>query len=182
MKRINVIGTSGSGKSHFSKLLAEQLNIPYIEIDAIHWLPNWEHLETQELLDKLKALLEKEAWVLDGNYSKTNPMKWQYVDTVIWLDYGFFHTLKQLIFRSFKRAVSKDELWPDTGNTESFRRSFFSKDSVILWMLHSYRINKKKYAKLFASEEFNRMNLVRIRSLKQADLYLENAKSSWQGN
>lgn len=175
MKRINVIGTSGSGKSYFSHRLAQKLDFPCIEMDAVFWLPNWEHLETEDFLIKLQALMEQEVWVLDGNQSKTNSLKWQYVDTVIWLDYSFFHTFKQIFMRSFKRSWSKQEIWEGTGNKESFRRNFFSSESVILWMLQNYWKTKHKYAKLFASELANNVTLVRFKSPKQAELFLANA-------
>ena len=48
--RINVIGTSGSGKSSFSKRLAEKLDVPYIELDALHWKPNWTKSTDEELI------------------------------------------------------------------------------------------------------------------------------------
>ena len=44
MKRINVVGTSGSGKSTFSQVLANKLNYPYLEMDAMFWKPNWQEL------------------------------------------------------------------------------------------------------------------------------------------
>ena len=34
IKRINVVGTSGSGKSTVSRALAEKLNLPYVEQDG----------------------------------------------------------------------------------------------------------------------------------------------------
>lgn len=178
MKRINVIGTSGSGKSHFSRRLARKLGVPCIEMDAVFWLPDWEHLETDDFLSQLQSLLAQDAWVLDGNQSKTNALKWQYVDTIIWLDYPFFHTFKQILFRSFKRSWSKQELWAGTGNTESFRRNFLSSDSVILWMLQNYWKTKQKYTKLFASELRDKVKFVHIKSPKQAELFLANASGT----
>ncbi len=172
MKKINVIGTSGSGKSHFSRLLAEKLGIPYIEMDAVFWLPNWNHLATQDFLNELKPMLEQEAWVLDGNQSKTNHLKWQYVDTIIWLDFTFLLTFKQILLRSFNRAYTKQEIWAGTGNNESFKRNFFSSRSVVLWMLQNYWKTKRKYTKLFASELANHVELVRITSPNQAELFL----------
>ncbi|MBR9792959.1 MAG: adenylate kinase [Gammaproteobacteria bacterium] len=175
MKRINVVGTSGSGKSHFSSRLAAKLGVPYIEMDAVFWLPNWQHLELEDFIATLKPLLEQESWVLDGNQSKTNSFKWQYVDTIVWLDYGFWHTFKQILFRSVKRAYTKEEVWPGTGNKESFRRNFFSSDSVVLWMLSNYWKTRKKYAKLFNSPATQAISCIRLSSPRQAEAFLAGA-------
>jgi len=40
--RINVMGTTGSGKTTTAKLLAARLGLRRIEIDAMAWRPNWE--------------------------------------------------------------------------------------------------------------------------------------------
>ena len=76
MKRINIIGTSGSGKSTISKRLAEILDVPYIELDALFWQPDWPGVSDDELFETLeKRLTETDGWVLDGNYSRTTPIK-----------------------------------------------------------------------------------------------------------
>jgi ethanolamine utilization protein EutP (predicted NTPase) len=41
MKRIVVVGSTGSGKSTLAQQLAERMNAPHIELDALHWEPNW---------------------------------------------------------------------------------------------------------------------------------------------
>ena len=51
--RINVIGTSGSGKSTLSKRIAEKLNIPYVEMDALFWKPNWTESSDEEFFPKV---------------------------------------------------------------------------------------------------------------------------------
>jgi len=135
LKRINVVGTSGSGKTTFARQLATTLSIDYIEMDAIFWLKDWGCPSDAEFFPKLAAALDQENWVLDGNYSRTIPIKWARVDTVIWLDFSFPRTLWQAIKRSTSRALSQQELWPNTGNKESFQRSWLSKDSILLWVL-----------------------------------------------
>ncbi|WP_413699614.1 shikimate kinase [Psychromonas sp. KJ10-10] len=50
MKRINVIGTSGSGKSTFSQKLALKLNYPYLEMDNMFWKANWVESSNEEFL------------------------------------------------------------------------------------------------------------------------------------
>ncbi len=48
MNRIVVIGSSCSGKSTFSQHLAIKEEVEYIELDQIHWLPNWEERPDEE--------------------------------------------------------------------------------------------------------------------------------------
>ena len=87
--RINVVGTSGSGKSTFSKLLSEKLNVPYIQMDDLFWKPNWIESADDEFFKKLEEVLSADEWVLDGNYSRTQPIKWKQVQMVVYLDLPF---------------------------------------------------------------------------------------------
>ena len=75
MKKINVIGTTGSGKSTFSSLLAKELGFPYIHMDELFWKPNWQESTDDEFIPKIKRVVAGVLWVLDGNYSRTNDIK-----------------------------------------------------------------------------------------------------------
>ncbi|MGL6010114.1 MAG: adenylate kinase, partial [Shewanella oncorhynchi] len=77
--------------------------------------------------------------------NRTQAVKWRDVDWVVWVDYGFSRTLWQAVRRAAVRAWHQTELWPDTGNCESFRCSFFSRESIILWTIKTYRKNRIKY-------------------------------------
>jgi adenylate kinase family enzyme len=76
-KRINVVGTSSSGKTTFSKFLSNILGIDHIEMDGIFWGPNWYWPSDEEFFSKLREALKKDAWVLDGNYTRSIPIKWK---------------------------------------------------------------------------------------------------------
>ena len=58
--RINVVGTSGCGKSTVGKRIAERLNIPYIQLDELHWKPNWVESTDEELFPKTGKVIEFE--------------------------------------------------------------------------------------------------------------------------
>ena len=53
MKKIIVIGSSGAGKTYFSKRLSKTLNIELIHIDRVYWGPGW----TEPTINEWKATL-----------------------------------------------------------------------------------------------------------------------------
>ncbi len=173
MSRINVIGSSASGKSTFSRQLAKKMAIPYIEMDAIFWLPNWQQPSDEVFFTELKQALAPTAWVLDGNYNRSVPIKWEQVDTIIWLDYSLARTAYQSITRALKHSISGKELWPNTGNVETFKKAFFSKDSVILWSLQNYHHNRRRYLRVKTDPQFAHIEFVHLTSPRQAQRYIE---------
>lgn len=170
-KRINVVGTSGTGKSTFSRQLAALLQLPYIEMDALFWKPNWQQPTNDEFFERLSNSLNQPTWVLDGNYSRAQPLKWQQVDTVIWLNYSWHRNIYQLLTRTIKRSFIKQELW--AGNRESFRMSFLSKDSIILWMLQNYHRQQREYLAMMNDPQYKYIQFIRVQNPKQAQQLLQ---------
>jgi len=148
--KINVVGTSSSGKTIISKKLSDILSISHIEMDALFWGPNWEYTSFKEFCAKLRLALKGESWILDGNYTRTTPIKWESVTTVIWLDFSFIRSLLQSIKRAIKRIIAIEELWPGTGNIETLG-GLFSKDSIVLYTIKSHRRVRRKYDAYFKS-------------------------------
>ncbi len=172
--RINVVGTSGSGKSTFSKLLAEKINAPYIEMDALHWKANWKESNDEELFFKLKNSLASKKWVLDGNYSKTEHIKWNQIQMIIFLDLPFYEVLYRIIKRSLVRSFTRQELWAGTGNKESILKVLFSKDSMIFFTIKKFFKNRKKYLKLFNKCQNSHIKFIRLKSKKEINSFLLN--------
>src|SRR5262245_18327938 len=77
LERINVVGTSGSGKSTFGRKLSELLKLPYYEIDQLFWMPQWQQSSDEELLAKVREVTSGQKWIVDGNYTRTTPEKWK---------------------------------------------------------------------------------------------------------
>lgn len=176
--KFNIIGTSGSGKSNFAKKLSEILAIPYLEMDQLFWLPNWTEPPNEVFFEKLKQALEQPAWVLDGNYTRTLPIKWQKVDVVIWLDYSFARTLLQAIRRAARRAWTQEELWEGTGNRESIRLSFFSKKSIIWWTITTHGKVRQRYESYMNDPKFSHILFVRLKNHQQAEQFLNRVRLS----
>lgn len=170
--RINVIGTSGSGKTTFGRQLAEILEIPFIEMDALFWGPNWSFPEDNQLFAKLENVLASESWVLDGNYTRTLEVKWNRVQAVVWLNYRFPRTVYQAVTRALSRLFSQEELWPGTGNRENLKM-LFSKDSIVLWTLRSYHRHEKRNIGYIFDQNNDHIKFHRIRSPREGKEFLK---------
>ena len=168
--RINVLGTSGSGKSTFSKKLADKLNVPYVQLDELFWKPNWTESSDEEFSPKIEDALSPDEWVLDGNYRRSTPVKWKRVQMVVYLDLPFHTVLFRVIKRSLIRSFKNEELW--AGNRETFWKTFFTRDSIILWTLKMFHKNRKDYPKLFEKPEYSHIKFIRLRSTKEVDDFL----------
>lgn len=177
MKFINVIGTTGSGKSTFARQLAQKQQLQYIELDNLLWLDNWQESSNKALLIKLKIAVEgaETGWVLDGLYTRTVPMIMERVDTVIWLDYSFSVNLHRLTKRTLGRVISQKKLWEDSNNRESLKM-MLSKESIFVWLFKSYPKNRKKYLALMQNPDYQHIQFIRLTSPKQAAEFLQQIK------
>jgi hypothetical protein len=106
--------------------------------------------------------LDLETWVLDGNYTRTIPIKWKHVDTIIWIDTPFLRNMWQSITRAIYRAYTQTELWEGTGNRESFRK-MFSRDSIIWWAMKVHHRTRRKYTAAMESEQYAHLSFIRLR-------------------
>lgn len=66
MKKIIIIGVTGSGKSTLSEKLSQKLNIPYIQLDSLYWKPNWEGSSDEEFFAKISKAISQPSWLLMG--------------------------------------------------------------------------------------------------------------------
>ena len=88
MNRVAIIGCPGSGKSTFARALHERTGLPLFHLDNLWWKPDRTHITREEFDAALREILDGEAWIVDGNYSRTVEMRIAACDTVIFLDYN----------------------------------------------------------------------------------------------
>ena len=160
--RINVVGTTGSGKTTAAKLLSDKLGLRRIELDALFWKPGWEETPDEEFLPVVEEATRGDRWVLDGNYSRTRSIVWPRADTVVWLDYSFPRVFWQLLRRTIRRSVTHELLW--NGCRERFRTSAFSRDSILLWCLKTYWRRRRNYPNVFKQPEYEHLHILRFRT------------------
>jgi adenylate kinase family enzyme len=177
-QRINVVGTSGSGKTTFARQLARALDLPYYEMDRLFWKPSWQESSDGEFFGKLEQVTSGPLWVLDGNYTRTLPIKWKRVQLVIWLDPSFVQTVFRVTTRTIRRALTREELWPGTGNRESLAEAFFSRKSIIWWAISTHERNRKKYSALMIAPEHSHITFVRLKSRADPQRFLGGLRSA----
>lgn len=169
MRRICIIGTSGSGKTTLARQIAGQLDMPHVELDALHWQPGWTPARKDDLRARLEEALAGDTWVVDGNYSVLRSITWARADTIIWLDYALPVVLWRVTRRTARRLISRAELW--NGNRESVR-TLLSRDSIILWALTTWGKNRREYRQLFAAPDYAQLRLIHLRSPRETRRWL----------
>ena len=103
MERIIIIGCGGAGKSTLARQLGEKLDLPVVHLDQIFWSPgNWNHMEKADFDAALELEMEKDRWIIDGNYNRTLPKRLERCDTVIYLDFTRMRCLTGWIGRVIK--------------------------------------------------------------------------------
>ncbi|MCB9453132.1 MAG: adenylate kinase [Anaerolineaceae bacterium] len=167
--RIVVVGTSGSGKTTLAGQLAALQGCPHIEMDAIHWQPNWTATPHDEFRVRLAAVLVGDSWVVDGNYGKGRSALWSQADTLVWLDYPLWLVLWRLFRRTVRRVVTQEELW--SGNRENLR-GVFSRDSIFLWAIQTHPRRRREYSDLPYRPEYAHLVKIRLRSPRQTNGWL----------
>ena len=87
MQKVIVIGCPGSGKSTFSKALHDATGLPLYHLDMMSWNADGTKVPKYTFMERLHQALEKEFWIIDGNYGSTMELRMQFCDTVFFLDY-----------------------------------------------------------------------------------------------
>ena len=102
MQRVLVLGCSGAGKSTLSRRLAAATGLPLIDLDAHHWRPGWQAPPKDEWVAAVTELCSRPAWIMDGNYHGTLPIRLPRADTVVWLDYPRHVCIRRVLLRIAK--------------------------------------------------------------------------------
>ncbi|WP_270892700.1 hypothetical protein [Staphylococcus saprophyticus] len=83
MDKVMVVGSSGSGKSTFSRQLSKILKVPVYRLDMYFWKPNWQMMRYDEQIKIHKQLIQNNKWIIDGNASSLFDEKINEADTII---------------------------------------------------------------------------------------------------
>ena len=147
MKKIIVIGCSGSGKSTFARKLSALVNIPLYYLDMLWYKSDKTTLLREDFDEKLRNLMRKSEWIIDGNYQRTLEMRLKECDTVFLLDIPTDICLEGAISKKGKKRV--DLPWLETEFEEGFRQWICDYSNKVLpkiyELLDKYRQGRQIY-------------------------------------
>ena len=113
VKRILVLGSGGAGKSTLAQALGTRLDLPVIHLDAHYWQPGWTAPPPDVWERIVRGLVQRETWVMDGNFSGTMEIRLAAADTVVFLDFPRLLCLWRITRRFLKyRGQTRPDMAP----------------------------------------------------------------------
>jgi len=158
MKKIIVIGCPGSGKTTFAEKLKDKIGLPLFYLDAIWHKPDRTHISREEYDIRLAEILAMDAWIIDGNYSRTLEGRIASCDTVFLFDLTVKNCLDGAISRLGKGRY--DMPWIDTKLNPGLKKQI--EEFPIKNLPTIYKLLQK----------YNDRNIVIFKSREQADTFL----------
>lgn len=152
-KKIIITGTTCTGKTTLGRKISNKLNIQQIDLDDLHFLPNWIEKDKNIFIRDVNNVLKgKQNWIVTGSYQTLlKDTVWQEASVILWLDYSLFLIIKRYLIRTYKRIFFKEKCCGE--NYETLGRTF-SKDSLFLWIFKSYWRRKARNKK-WKNEDFS---------------------------
>ena len=158
MKKVIVIGCPGSGKSTVSRALHNKTGIPLYHLDMMYWNADKTTVEKSVFLERLSTVLEKDKWIIDGNYGSTMELRMAACDTVIFLDYPLDVCLDGINERRGKPR--SDMPWIET-----------EEDAEFIEFIRNYNEQQKPKV-LELLKKYSDKNIIILESREQADAFL----------
>lgn len=176
-KRAIVIGVTSSGKSTLAQQLAKRFDLNYIELDALHWEPNWQEAPLDIFRARVEKATQAERWIVAGNYSIARDLIWPKAEAVVWLDYPLSIILWQLTRRTFKRWWTQELLWGTNRERLWTHFKLWSDESLYYWLFKTYWRRKGEYPKLLSQSEHQHLKLIRFKHPKETMAWIERLPS-----
>lgn len=112
LRRVVVLGRSGSGKTTLAVRIGARLGLPVVHLDRLYWQPDWQEPDTESFLARVAAAVAGDAWVSEGNYRETFPLRLPRADAVVVLDRSRWLCLWRVLWRTYVRPGRRPDLPP----------------------------------------------------------------------
>jgi adenylate kinase family enzyme len=109
MRRINVTGNAGSGKTTLAKALGHLLSIPVIHFDQIVWQPNWQKTPHEIRRKAEEILFSQNRWIIDGVSQTVR----EQADLVLFLDVPVWKCTLRALGRTIRHLFTQRPEMPE---------------------------------------------------------------------
>lgn len=96
---------------------------------------------------------------------------WGRATHIIWLNYPFYTVFWRAIGRTLTRVFRKEELF--SGNRETFRIAFLSKESILWWVLTTFHSRQREYRALFTGRMYPQLKFIEIRNPQEEAVLID---------
>jgi len=172
-KRIVIIGSTSSGKSTLAEHLANRFALHYIDLDALHWKPNWTEAPLEVFRKRVATATQAPAWAVAGNYHVVRDLIWPQAEAVIWLDYSLPRIFWQLTRRTFTRWWNRELLWGTNYENLWMHFKVWSDESLYKWLFKTYWRRKREYPILLELPENQHLKVMRFEYPQETDEWLK---------
>ena len=159
LRRVIVIGSSGSGKSTFARRLRDITGLPLYYLDMIWHKPDKTNISKEEFDKRLDDILSEDRWIIDGNYQRTLEARLKKCDTVFLFDLPV-----EVCLAGAKARIGtkrEDMPWTETELDDDFRQ----------WIVD---FPQKQLSEIYGLlEKYNDKNIVVFKSRQEAETYLK---------
>ena len=119
-RKILVIGCPGAGKSTFARKLRDKTGLPLFYLDMLFHNPDRSTLSREAFDAGLHEILERAEWIIDGNYRRTLPLRFEACTDVFLFDLPVEQCLQNAAARV--GTVREDLPWVETEFDPDFRQ------------------------------------------------------------
>jgi hypothetical protein len=150
-----------------------------VELDALYWLPHWQVKPLDQFRIDVKAALDAcpQGWICVGNYRHVQDLVLAQANTVLWLRLPFRVSFWRLCKRTVARAWTKKLLWEGNPNQESWRKSFFSRDSILLYAITSRKMHVENTLRILGTTPHH-ASVIELRSARAVRHLLQGVSHS----
>ena len=148
----------------------------HVELDTLHWLTDWQPRALPEFRSLVSRAIAKPRWVLDGNNSKVRDLVWPSATDLIWLNYRFPVVFGRALRRTLRRIVQREQLF--AGNHESHAKVLFDRESILWWVIRTYKRRRMEYPQLFMRTEHAHLRVFELKIPEEAVSLLEGLQKS----
>lgn len=174
-RRLRIVGSSGSGKSHLARQTADRLGLAYLELDAVFWDAGWTRRDDDEARRLVRDFVAAHpgGWVVEGNWLSRldgllDPGTPDGADTFVWLDHPRPVVMRRVIARTVRRGVRREELWHGNREQPSTWLRLGPEQNILRWAWVQHPVFREAMLRRMARG----VPVVRLAGQRQVDAWL----------